>query len=277
MIFPRLAALSEALWSPKELRDWNYFTNRITSMFKRYELLDINYAKSAYLVTADTQINLEENIVEVLLKNEFPNSDIRYTIDGTDLNSTSKKYSEPIKITETTNLKASLFENNQPIGKEFNQSIKFHKAVGKKVSYKEIYNDNYQGAGEFTLVNTLRGTKNFHDGQWQAWLGKDMEVVIDLEKETSISEVTVGSMENQGPGIYYPIKIEVFVSLNGKDYKHVGNVERAYAKNPGSELKEFKIEFSAQKAQYVKVIATNLKNTPEGGDTWLFIDEILID
>jgi hexosaminidase len=218
-----------------------------------------------------------ENTVEVLLKNEFPNSDIRYTIDGTDLNNASKKYSEPIKITETTNLKASLFENNQPIGKEFNQTIKFHKAVGKKVSYKEIYNDNYQGAGEFTLVNTLRGTKNFHDGQWQAWLGKDMEVVIDLEKETSIREVTVGSMENQGPGIYYPIKIEVFVSLNGKDYKRVGNVERAYAKNPGSELKEFKIEFSAQKAQYVKVIATNLKNTPEGGDTWLFIDEILID
>lgn len=277
MIFPRLAALSEALWSPKELRDWNYFTNRITSMFKRYELLGINYAKSAYLVTADTQINLAENTVEVLLKNEFPNSDIRYTIDGTDLNNASKKYSEPIKITETTNLKASLFENNQPIGKEFNQTIKFHKAVGKKVSYKEIYSDNYQGAGEFTLVNTLRGTKNFHDGQWQAWLGKDMEVVIDLEKETSISEVTVGSMENQGPGIYYPIKIEVFVSLNGKDYKRAGNVERAYAKNPGSELKEFKIEFSAQKAQYVKVIATNLKNTPEGGDTWLFIDEILID
>ena len=277
MIFPRLAALSEALWSPKELRDWNDFSSRITTMFNRYELLGINYAKSAYLVTADTQINLEENTVEVLLKNEFPNSDIRYTIDGTELSSTSKKYLEPIKITKTTNLKASLFENDVPIGKEFNEIIKFHKAVGKKVSYKEIYSDNYQGAGEFTLVNTLRGTKNFHDGQWQAWLGEDMEVVIDLEKQTSINEVVVGSMENQGPGIYYPTKIEVFVSLNGKDYKQVGKIERAYAKNASSELKEFKLGFTAQKAQYVKVIATNLKQTPEGGDTWLFIDEILIN
>ncbi|UMB61953.1 glycoside hydrolase family 20 protein [Lutibacter sp. A80] len=277
MIFPRLAALSEALWSPKESRNWEDFSKRISSMFKRYEFLDINYAKSAYLVTSDTQINLEENTVEVLLKNEFPNSNIRYSIDGTELNSTSKKYSGPFKITETTNLKASLFENDKPIGKEFNQIIKFHKAVGKKVSYKEIYNERYQGAGIFTLVNTLRGTKNFHDGQWQAWLGKDMEVVIDLEKETSISNVIVGSMENQGPGIYYPTKIEVFVSLNGENYKQVGSVERAYVKNATSELKEFKIEFSTEKAQFVKVIATNLKKTPNGGDTWLFIDEILID
>ncbi|UMB55273.1 glycoside hydrolase family 20 protein [Lutibacter sp. A64] len=277
MIFPRLAALSETLWSPKESRNWEDFSNRITTMFTRYEFLGINYARSAYLVTADTQINLEENTVEVILKNEFPNSDIRYTLDGTDLNSSSNKYVEPIKITETTNLKASLFENNKPIGKEFNQIIKFHRAVGKKVSYKEIYNNNYKGAGDFTLVNTLRGTKNFHDGQWQAWLGKDMEVVIDLEKETSISNVIVGSMENQGPGIYYPTKIEVFVSLNGENYKQVGSVERAYAKNATSELKEFKIEFSTEKAQFVKVIATNLKQTPEGGETWLFIDEILID
>ena len=277
MIFPRLAALSEALWSPKNLRDWDSFSRRVNSMFERYELLGINYAKSAYLVMADTQINLKENTVEVLLTNEFPNSDIRYSLDGSALKSTSKKYLDPIKISETTILKASLFENNKPIGKEFNETIKFHKAVGKKVSFKEIYDENYQGSGAFNMTNTLRGTKNFHDGQWQAWLVKDMEAVINLEKEIPISEVTIGSMENQGSGIYYPTKIEVFVSSDGEHYNLVGNIERAYAKNAGSELKDFKIEFSTQKTQYVKVVATNLKQTPEGGDAWLFISEILID
>lgn len=277
MIFPRLAALAETVWSPKELRDWDNFSERITSMFNRYEYLGINYAKSAYLVTADTQINLEEKVVEVLLKNEFPKSDIRFSIDGAELNSTSIKYTEPIKISGTTNLKASLFENDEPVGREFNKTIKFHEGVGKKVSFKEIYSERYQGAGEFNMVNTLRGTKNFHDGQWQAWLGKDMEAVVDLGKETSISHVSVGSMENQGPGIYYPTKIEVYISEDGKNYKIVGSVERAYAKNAGSELKDFKIKFSEQKARYVKVIATNLKRTPSGGGVWLFVDEILID
>lgn len=277
MIFPRLAALAETVWSPKELRDWNNFSERITSMFKRYEHLGINYAKSSYLVTADTQINIEEKMVEVLLKNEFPKSDIRYSIDGSELNSTSKKYMKPIKISETTNLKASLFENDKPVGREFNELIKFHKGVGKKVTYKEMYSERYQGAGEFNMVNTLRGTKNFHDGQWQAWLGKDMETVIDLGEETSISKVTVGSMENQGPGIYYPTKIEVFTSIDGGNYTIAGSVERAYSKNAGSELKDFKVNFSEQKARFVKVVATSLKQTSTGGGVWIFIDEILID
>jgi hexosaminidase len=104
-----------------------------------------------------------------------------------------------------------------------------------------------------------------------------MEVVIDLEKETSISQVIVGSMVNQGPGIYYPTKIEAFISEDGKNYKIAGSVENAYAKNAGSELKDFKINFPEQKARFVKVVATSLKQTPTGGSVWLFIDEILID
>ena len=127
------------------------------------------------------------------------------------------------------------------------------------------------------MVNTLRGTKNFHDGQWQAWLGKDMETVIDLDEETLISQVIVGSMENQGPGIYYPTKIEVFISKDGKNYKIAGSIERAFVKNVGSELKDFKINFSEQKARFVKVVATSLKQTSKGGGVWIFFDEILID
>ncbi|MEZ0128658.1 family 20 glycosylhydrolase [Flavobacterium sp. LBUM151] len=32
MIFPRLAALSETLWSTKESRNWNDFTSRLISL-----------------------------------------------------------------------------------------------------------------------------------------------------------------------------------------------------------------------------------------------------
>ena len=104
-----------------------------------------------------------------------------------------------------------------------------------------------------------------------------MELIIDLNEETSISEVSVGSMENQGPGIYYPTKVEVFISKDGKNYKIAGSTERAYAKNAGSELKDFKVNFLEQKARYIKVVATSLKQTIAGGGVWLFVDEILIN
>lgn len=43
MIFPRLAALSEVLWSPKSERNWNDFLSRLQSEYKRYDLWNVHY------------------------------------------------------------------------------------------------------------------------------------------------------------------------------------------------------------------------------------------
>ncbi len=43
MIFPRLDALSEVLWSPKENRNWDDFKNRLPQQYKRYNLWNVRY------------------------------------------------------------------------------------------------------------------------------------------------------------------------------------------------------------------------------------------
>jgi hexosaminidase len=45
MIFPRLAALSEMLWSPKAKKDYPDFLKRMKIQFKRYDLMGITYSK----------------------------------------------------------------------------------------------------------------------------------------------------------------------------------------------------------------------------------------
>jgi hexosaminidase len=45
MIFPRMTALSEVLWSPKASRDINDFKQRLTEMIMRYGLWGANYCK----------------------------------------------------------------------------------------------------------------------------------------------------------------------------------------------------------------------------------------
>jgi hexosaminidase len=45
MLFPRLDALSEILWSPKNRRNYPDFKRRLKTQFKRYDLLNINYPK----------------------------------------------------------------------------------------------------------------------------------------------------------------------------------------------------------------------------------------
>ena len=46
MVFPRMSALSEVLWSPKEARNWNEFSSNLTNMYKRYSLWGANYCKT---------------------------------------------------------------------------------------------------------------------------------------------------------------------------------------------------------------------------------------
>ena len=277
MIFPRLGAMAEVLWSPKEARNWNDFTTRLPSLLARFDYLGINYSKSAYLISAASKAILDKKQIKVALKNEFPNADIRYVLDNKKLDNQAIKYTDSITIQGTTILKASLFKKDKPVGKVFTDSIQFHKAVGNKLTFKNPYHENYKADGPLGLVNIIRGSKNFHDGQWQAWLVDDMEVVIDLEKNQSIHQVTLGALENQGSGIYFPTEIKAFISTDGKTYKEVGKIIRPFAINSNSELKDFKISFEKTNARFVKVIATNLKKSPKEESTFLFFDEILID
>uniref|UniRef100_UPI003D7F7C76 family 20 glycosylhydrolase n=1 Tax=Pedobacter sp. TaxID=1411316 RepID=UPI003D7F7C76 len=45
MLFPRLAALSEILWSPKIKRNYPDFKRRLKTQFKRYDMRHMNYSK----------------------------------------------------------------------------------------------------------------------------------------------------------------------------------------------------------------------------------------
>jgi hexosaminidase len=48
MIFPRMAALSEVLWSKKENKNWTAFEKKLVPAFKRYDLWKANYSKAFY-------------------------------------------------------------------------------------------------------------------------------------------------------------------------------------------------------------------------------------
>jgi hexosaminidase len=47
MIFPRLSALSEVLWSPKAKKDYPDFEKRLQAQFKRYDLWKVNYSRAS--------------------------------------------------------------------------------------------------------------------------------------------------------------------------------------------------------------------------------------
>lgn len=276
MIFPRLAALAEVLWTPVDDKDWTSFSARIPTFFQRLDALGVNYARSAYAVTPKTEVSTTGNGIGVSLQSEFPNKNIRYTLDGSRPNAQSRLFTTPLVLDTTTTITAATFQEGQLLGTVFRETFDFHLAVGKPVTYRPQYSKQYPGKGDISLVNVLRGTKNFHDGQWQAWLNDDVEIDLDLEEKTTLQSVSIGVMENQGSGIYYPTEIEVLASEDGTNYKKVGMVAREYAPNGHPLLEEFSVRFPARTARYLRVRVKNLGEGPLGGGSWLFIDEITV-
>jgi hexosaminidase len=283
MAFPRIAALSEALWSPKEVRNWEDFSRRIQMFMKRYDEMGINYAKSAFKVTSKTQFNTGKQKLAVSLTNELAGVEIHYTIDGSEPNSLSTLYSEPILIDKTTMLKAVPTVNGHPAEKSMSQSFIINKATGKPVKYLVPYSEKYKGSGDYTLVNGVRGSANHSDGEWQAWISANMEVVIDLKQTTEIHSISVGSLQNAGAWIYFPKKVEFFVSADGIKFQKVA--ERINETDPLSgekQLKDFSASFNPITAGFVKVVAQNPGKFSKGTSdapkaTWIFFDEISVE
>lgn len=44
MIFPRISALSEVLWAPKNSKNWNDFKGRLQRQYDKYKLWKVHYA-----------------------------------------------------------------------------------------------------------------------------------------------------------------------------------------------------------------------------------------
>lgn len=276
MLFPRLVALSEALWSPREQKDWKRFSNIVPRLFERLDAMGVNYAKSAYAVTAQSELE-QDGKIRVSLHNELYGSEIRYVLDDGTLSAESPQYTHPIPLEETATVRAGVFKLGKMVGDTLVKEFRFHKAVGKTVQYSPAYNDRYQGIGQGTLTNVLRGSKNFHDGQWLAWLERNPTITIDLENLSEISSVTVGSMENQGSGIYFPTKVEVLLSKDGRDFKKVAEWRREHRPNGNVALANFLVSFTPQQARWIKVEVTNLSHPPTGGSCFVFLDELIVE
>ncbi len=78
MIFPRASALSEVLWSPKELRNWPDFEQRLQVQFKRYALWGANYSKAFFDLKASIAPAKDGDGVVYTLGSTSPAGKIHY-------------------------------------------------------------------------------------------------------------------------------------------------------------------------------------------------------
>lgn len=117
VVFPRLAAHSEVVWSPIERKDWSIFKTKIPSQLQRYTYRGINYARSIYHVTYQQDPIPNTDRISVSLQNQWGLAEMRYTLDGSEPDVSSELYQTPLELKEGAVVKAVAFENGQPMSK----------------------------------------------------------------------------------------------------------------------------------------------------------------
>lgn len=123
MAYPRCLAVCEAGWSSAENKNWNSFAQRLEKHFKYLEKEQVGYCHAFYDVAIATQHDSPySNIVTLTV--DAPNTQIRYTLDGTEPNSSSAQYILPFVINSSEVVKAAAFRGTAKIGKVTMKSYK---------------------------------------------------------------------------------------------------------------------------------------------------------
>ena len=152
-----------------------------------------------------------------------------------------------------------------------------------KITLGSSYSSQYNGGGDFALIDGIRGSANWSGGRWQGYQGRDLVAVLDLGEVQSVSKVGAGFLQDAGSWIWMPRRVEIELSIDGRTFGPAFSIANEVSeKQEGVVTKDFVKTIAPQKARYVRLRAVNFGKIPawhpgSGGDAWIFVDEIVIE
>ncbi len=108
IILPRMAALSEVVWSADKSRDFDEFIKRMALQYPRYQAMRLTY-RQPDLEGGFNGLHIFTDSVLVKMISPTLNSQIRYTLDGSTPTKKSTLYTEPFYLKSDALLKAAEF------------------------------------------------------------------------------------------------------------------------------------------------------------------------
>lgn len=277
---PNSLIIDKNNWQPgKFWRDGQFNDSSICFMPEQFHRTPAPYF-------GDWQLSFEDStFITLNIKKEFADkAEIYYTLDGREPDNTCTRYTQPIKITHDVTIKAVAYTAERGYSPVVSHKMQRF-AADKRLTYVTKPADQYFENGGQGLIDRVYGTTNYRIGGWQGWQ-TDAEVVIDLLQPKTLTSVGVDCLENMRSWVFFPRKVEVSVSLDGKTYTPWATVENTeYPTTLERQEESVQHTFTCQGAwssvRYVKIKAVNHGAMPAwhvsaGEQAWVFIDEIEI-
>ena len=274
LLYPRLGAVAEALWSSPIVKRWERFVSSVEAYQERWEMKGIQPSKSIYNIQHEVTPSFGD--LRITLNCLHPNVEIRYTTDGSDPHEYSMLYRKPWTIKQSMTLKCATFKNGKQLGQTLVVPILFNGITGKNMLRSN--------AVERRLVNGVRGSLKNTDGEWASWRQNDsISLTFDTGTRKKLERVSFGFLNDFGLAIHKPKEIEVWLSDNDVHYNKVA--ERVFVSEEifreGRFVEDVNLEFEGL-ARYVRIILKGAGTCPSqhvrpGKEAQICLDEMLIE
>lgn len=283
MLLPRLAALSETLWTDTTAKDWKRFERKLDRQLDRYTARGWNYAESAFTPYITEQRFNRDGSLTLRLATELDGYPIHYTLDGSLPVKDSDMYADSIRITEPGTLTAVTYRNGRPAGCQLVVPNLLNRATRAKVTYATPYSPAYTGGGDTALVDNRYAFKRGDDKAWQGFEKTDMDVTLDLGEVQPVEGVALRFLQHiASTSVMLPTHLTVWTSADGNDFTVAADMPVTPDNDSEVMIKPFDIRLPVTvRARYVRVKAANMgilpKGHPRGGSpAWIFTDEIAV-
>ena len=304
MLFPRLAAMSEALWTADPGRDFQDFHTRWLGHGPVMEHLGAVAGPGARPLTITGRYQDGRYRFEVEIDDET-----REAFDGHDLEIASGMAApaangDPAARPEDRQLpdlppgsgegrrweiamdpadpplaaQARLTIDGLPYGAPAVLEVHPHRALARDPVLVHEASRRYPAS----LTDGIHGGRDHRDGRWAGFEFVDLDATLDLGEAVTLQTVSARFLQDANAWILLPRTVAVAWSADGEDWHDVatqGHDVPDRVQDPV--IREFRFDLAGTDARFIRLQAANFGPLPDwhpgrGQKAWIFVDEIVV-
>ena len=272
------------------LSNTNISYDDIEKMKKEYPHLIIHAIEVSRELTALSPPRIKDNQIiyekgeKITLQQRIQNAQIKYTLDGSEPDSTNGNvYLNPFIISQVHLLKTIVFKDGWLPSPVASYHI-FSKGITPvDVQLLSKPSKKYPGSGAITVIDGQKAPiRNLTNPNWIGFLEEKYISTFEFENSRSIKQISLAYGLHLPAHVFPPTQITVFASNTVNNMKQIAKITLPRIKSYEKEQTRNEvahIDLPGESYSHYKIIAQNLPQIPswhsgKGTKAWLFIDEI---
>lgn len=276
----------------KEIFVWNTAINEamVATFSKKYtkikfdrggvdnpnEILKLNppiLVNEDFVIKANTPITF---------KHTLKNVNIRYTLDGTEPDSTTKNiYEKPLVIDSYTKIKAIATKENWYASGKVEYSFFKSNFSPDTVYLTNLPDPKYSGKGVTSLYDLKKGPiDNFSDKAWLGFREKEFIALFEFKNAKPLKGMNISYLQKMDSFIMTPAVVEVWAGTNKNDLKVIQKIiSKPPTKMEGRANLGIEIPMNKNSYKMIKLVVKQIQKLPawhpgKGQKAWFFVDEV---